>query len=92
MELQTDVDTYRKNPKGHVVLHEDNAVDNKAMYLEEFYERWMTAKKEIYAFVEKLDSSKLLPVDVVVSDNAPNRQQLRLYNKEGTLLLQQEIR
>ena len=92
LELQTDIDTYRKDPMGYRVLHEDNTVDNKAMYLEEFYEKWMTAKKEIYTFAEKIDSRKLFPVDVVVSNDVPQRPQLRLYNKEGTLLLQQDIR
>jgi len=76
-----------------MMLHEDNAVDGKAMFLGEFYEKWREAKKEIYAFVEQLDSGKLIPVDVTIDDDKfKSPPVMRIFDKDGTLLLEQKLR
>ena len=97
-ELSVTIDTWEQWRNADIYptrlrLHESNAVDNRAMYLGEFYEKWQIAKKEIYAFTDKIDRNTLIPVDVVVDDEAFKKPPvIRVYDKEGTLLFEQKIR
>ena len=69
-----------------LMLQAENTIDNRDMYLEEFYERWKSAIEDILVFKEEIARNKLLPVDVVVDHGI-----VRIYGEEGALLLEQKL-
>jgi len=61
------------------------------MYIGEFYEKWREAKKAIYASTKTMDPTKLIPVNVTTVQKGYRDAVVRIHDKEGTLLLEQNL-